>query len=102
MAPAILLSSGSRGSQRKGSGLEGLHQILLKLPRCFVERFSELICAFSFSLQEQFCMENSLYQITDDARPSFFVSEFFTLYLIWIFLLAVHSLIVLSRTFFTI
>lgn len=49
MAPAILLSSGSRGSQRKGSGLEGLHQVLLKLPRCFVERFSELICVFFLS-----------------------------------------------------
>lgn len=47
-------------------------------------------------------MENSLYQITDDARPSFFVPEFFTLYLIWIFLFAVHSPIVLSRTLFTI
>lgn len=77
MALAILFSSCSGGSQRRGSGLEGLHQVLLKLPRCFVERFAELIGAFSFSLQEKFCMETSLYQITDDARPTFFVPEFF-------------------------
>lgn len=77
MALAILLSSCSGGSQRRGSGLEGLHQVLLKLPRCFVEKFAELICAFSFSLQEKFCMETSLYQITDDARPTFFVPEVF-------------------------
>lgn len=73
MAPAILFSNCSRGSQRKGSRLEGLSGT----PQmCYREILRTNLCIF-FSLQEKFCMHTSLCQITDDARLFFWSLSLF-------------------------